>query len=136
MIKYLLTILAICVFGVPAYSYKLVKTFDPNLTYWPEHCGPQPNDRCVRPSCAGQNPEAAPDDCFTETRFHVIYMNDYAKDKEALRKFYSEKIAALEEQLRLHRDKIAINHREIANKLIADPQFKEVLFKKIYSDKK
>ena len=81
--------------------------------------------------CWGVFPSDHIDDCYQPTYNNVLDRAQYQADKEKLRKFYDEKIAALEERLKNYRGQLANSRDDITETLKADPQFRRILLKKI-----
>lgn len=108
----------------------LVFSFNKDLTYQRGPTGRNGGSSVTRPCADFTNVFDAPDSCFTK---HYMDLVDAAQ-AQTMRQNYEAKILSLENQLNTYRDQIATNHRDIIETIIADPQFRSMLAKKLKAD--
>lgn len=131
MRRFFIYVIALLFLGDSAIAAEtLVFTFNKDLTYQKGSFGRNGSSTVTRPCTDFPNITDAPESCFNRRYVDVVE----ASQVQAMKQTYESKILSLENQLNAYKDQIAINHRDIIETIIADPQFRSMLAKKIKAD--
>lgn len=137
MKKILLALILSITYTQSAHAVRtLTLTFNPKLTHWSLSCSSPRQSNCPRETCANYPPNAAPDECYDRGQLEALDQNQFQAENQALQKYYNDRIASLEEQLRSYQDKLSDSHRSIAEALMANPAFQKAIKRKISVEKK